>query len=475
VRDLALVGFLLALIGLGFRRPFLFVLAYAYVDIVSPQRLSYYLLNAVPVSLICAGLAVGGWLLMDDKSGTRFGVRQTIMLVLLAYCGATTLSADFPIEALEKWSWVWKALAFAIFLPLTLRTKLRIEAWALFMILSASSIIVVGGIKTIVSGGGYGVLNLMVDNNSGLYESSTISAVAIAIVPLILWAARHGTVFPPDWRVKGYAWALVFACLLIPVGTQARTGLVCIGVLAVLMLRSSQRRFLYLGGLAVAVAIAMPLLPDSFNKRMDTIGGYQADSSASTRIAVWKWTLDYVDRYPLGGGFEAYRQNKLVIDKVKTEGAPGAEKVATAKEFDAGRAYHSSYFEMLGEQGWPGLILFLALHLIGLYRMERVRRRWKRAEGGDAWIAPLATALQHGHVIYLVGAAFVGIAFQPFIYMLVGMEIGFDGYLRRREKAAAAPRPIGRAAPAPAPAPRPPAPLTPPWRQPPPASGSVPR
>ena len=30
---------------------------------------------------------------------------------------------------------------------------------------------------------GYGALNLMVDNNSGLYEGSIISAVAIAIVP----------------------------------------------------------------------------------------------------------------------------------------------------------------------------------------------------------------------------------------------------------------------------------------------------
>src|SRR3546814_1994006 len=67
VRDLALVGFLAALLALGFKRPFLFVLAYAYVDIVSPQRLSYYLLNSIPVSMIVAGLAFAGWLIADDK------------------------------------------------------------------------------------------------------------------------------------------------------------------------------------------------------------------------------------------------------------------------------------------------------------------------------------------------------------------------------------------------------------------------
>ncbi len=108
--------------------------------------------------------------------------------------------------------------------------------------LSASSIIIVGGIKTLASGGGYGELNLMVSNNSGLYEGSIISAVAICIVPLILWFAKHGTIFTPDWRVKLFCYALVFACLLIPVGTSARTGLLCIGLLAVLMLRDASTR-----------------------------------------------------------------------------------------------------------------------------------------------------------------------------------------------------------------------------------------
>ena len=166
MRDLAFIAFLLAFFGMGFKRPFLLVLVYVYIDIVSPQRLTYLLLNSVPISLIAVALAVGGWILADDKRDTRVGGRQVLIVLLLLYCWRTTIAADFPVEALEKWDWVWKALAFAAFLPLTLRTRLRIEALLLFMILAASSIIIVGGIKTIASGGGgYGQLNLMVDNN----------------------------------------------------------------------------------------------------------------------------------------------------------------------------------------------------------------------------------------------------------------------------------------------------------------------
>jgi hypothetical protein len=190
MRDLAFVGFLLALIGMGFRRPFVFVLAYVYVDIVSPQRLTYLLLNSVPISLILVCLAVAGWALFDDKRGVRVAPRQVMIAMLLVYCGMTTMGADFPLEALEKWSWVWKALAFAIFLPLTLRTRLRIESLVLFMVLSAGSIIIVGGIKTLAGGGGYGALNLMMESNSGLYEGSILSTFAIAIIPLIAWLAR---------------------------------------------------------------------------------------------------------------------------------------------------------------------------------------------------------------------------------------------------------------------------------------------
>lgn len=431
MRDLAFVGFLLALFGMGFRRPFLFVLAYVYIDLVSPQRLTYLLLNSVPISLIAVVLAWGGWLIADDKRDTRVAPRQLMLLALLVYCAMTTRNADFPIDALGKWDWVWKALAFAIFLPLTLRTRLRIEALLLFMILSAASIIIVGGIKTIFSGGGYGELNLIVTSNSGLYEGSTISTVAVAIVPLILWFARHGTIFPPNWKVSLYCYALVFACLLIPVGTSTRTGLLCIVLLAVLMLRDAKRRMLYLALIAATPVVVYPFLPPSFVARMQTIKGYQGDSSASTRVAVWAWTADYAKTHPFGGGFEAYRGNHIRFETVKASGDGNNVAFERKLEIDKARAYHSAYFEMLGEQGYPGLALWLLINLAGIFRMEVIRQRYRKL-ADMAWAVQLASALQTAHIVYLLGAAFVAIAFQPFIYMLIGAQIGLDTYLARK-------------------------------------------
>ena len=431
--DLALAGFVLGLMALGLRRPFLWVLAYLYIDVVAPQKISYFLLASIPISLIAFLAAFGGWMLADDKINSRFALRQWLILMLLIYCGLTTMSADFPVEAAAKWGWVWKALVFAMFLPLTLRTRLRIEAAALVMVLAAGSIIITGGIKTALSGGGYGSLRFFVNDNTGLYEGSIISCVAIAIIPLIGWLSKHGTIFPSDWRVKLFAAALVFACLLIPVGTEARTGLLCIALLGVLLLRDVKRRVLYISLVAALGLVAVPFLPDSFTKRMNTIENHAADESASTRLAVWAWTLDYAQDHPFGGGFDAYRSNKLRIETQKSEGTESNnQSVEVTETFDAGRAYHSSYFEMLGEQGWPGLGLWLWIQAMGLWQMERIRSRWKeRTAPGEQWQAPLANALQQAQLVYLAGSLFVGIAYQPFVFMLIGLQCGLWSYLRR--------------------------------------------
>ncbi len=439
--DLALAGFVGILLALGLRRPFIWVLAYLYIDIVSPQKISYFLLASLPISLLVFVAAFGGWLLADDKQDTRVSFRQGLIVLLLAWCGYTTLTADFPVEALAKWAWVWKALVFAAFLPLTLRTRLRIEAVALFIVLSAASIIITGGIKTAASGGGYGALKFFVNDNTGLYEGSIISCVAVAIIPVILWLVKHGTVFPSDWRVKAFAAALVFACLLIPVGTQARTGLICIGVLVLLSLRTVKRRFLYMGMIGALGLVAVPFLPQSFTQRMSTIENHQGDQSASTRIAVWKWTWDYVRDHPAGGGFYAYLSNSVRYQTKAADTSGGATVIETSTVEEKGRAFHSSYFEMLGEQGFPGFGLWIWIQALGVWQMERIRRRWlKRTGETERWQAPLASALQHAQIIYLAGSLFVGIAFQPFVLMLIGLQCGLWTYLRRID----APQPVSR-------------------------------
>jgi len=435
MRDLVLLAFIGTILLMGFKRPFLWVLLYIYVDIVSPQLIGWGFIRSLHLSLVTFIAAFAGYVILDKKEGSCFTLRQALMLALLAWSGYTTIGAVFQEFAWQKWDWVWKGMVFAAFLPLTLRTRLRLEAAMLVFVLSIGANAINGGMKTVFGGGGYGSLTMLVDMDSGLYEGSIMSTAAIATIPLVLFLARRGTIFRPHWTVWIFAIALIFASLLIPIGSNARTGLVCIAVLGVLMLRQVRHRFVFAGLAGVALVASLPFLPDEYVERMETITGFRSDESASTRIEVWKWTIDYALANPNGGGFDAYRGNSFTYDLPEIEGEGNNRRITYSEVTDEARAYHSSYFEVLGEQGWLGLFLWLALQGLGLWQMERVRWREKASrEDRDAYMYDLATSLQHAQIIFLVGALFVGIAFQSFVFILIAMQCAVWSHWRRLRK-----------------------------------------
>ncbi len=181
-------------------------------------------------------------------------------------------------------------------------------------------------------------------------------------------------------------------------------------MLAVLALRDVKRRALFLVAGAALGIMALPFLPQSYYERMATIGSHDGDESASTRLAVWEWTIDYATENPRGGGFDIYRGQQLYLSICPTRTGEGnTMSVEYENVTDEGRAFHSAYFEVLGEQGFSDLVMWLWLQLLGLWHMERIRRRWRDRTGeGEQWQAPLATALQYAHIIYLVGATVPG-------------------------------------------------------------------
>jgi O-antigen ligase len=247
--------------------------------------------------------------------------------------------------------------------------------------------------------------------------------------------ARYGTVFKPGKLVTLFAIALAFSCSLIPVGTQTRTGLICLVILiaaiaahgeAAAALHRDHRRARHRSR-----AVPAAKLHRAHEHDREPQG---ADQSASTRMAVWKWTIDFAKLHPFGGGFEAYRQNSFSYDTVKAENAgDNNTAIETERIEEKARAYHSGYFEMLGEQGYPGLALWLILHFSGLLQLELIQRRLRRRDDAESRSdRSLALALQSGHCVYLFGALFVGIAFQPFIFMLIGLQIALAMQVARR-------------------------------------------
>ena len=260
----------------------------------------------------------------------------------------TLIWAQVPDAAWEKWDWAFKTVAFATFLPFVLRSRVQIEAFVQTYVFSLAANFVPYGLKVLISGGGYGRDLGLEGSNTGLGEGGFLSTACLMAVPLAIFLASHSQLIPKSKLTSLAYWGIAGLAIATALGTYERSALVGLVVLCIYMWIRTKHKIGF--GIVIAVLACLVIYTTSgaWTARVATIGDFEHEDSAYVRILVWKWTLGFVATHPLGGGFSAY-----IVDHVEV---PAAGSDPGHTEF--GRAFHSSYFEVLGEQGYPGLVDF---------------------------------------------------------------------------------------------------------------------
>lgn len=428
MQSLFLSAVFASLMFLGFYAAFAAALGFVWIDIVKPQQLAYSIIAGLPLSFMAAIATLGMFALRDRKSPPKFNVILFLIALFAVWVTLTTSMSALPDRAWNKWDWAFKVLVFAIFFPYIFRSRVQLEAFILVFIFSASTVFFAAGIKTMLGGGGYGVLAIMGGGNTGLAEGSTLAVVCVMLIPLIVFVMRHTILFPKHLLTYALFFGIIVTALATVVGTTARTGVIAVVTLCMLSMLKSQKKAWWVGGALVValVLMNMDLSSTPWGARMSTIETYNEDSSALGRLKVWQWTLEFVVQHPLGGGFDAFMHNR--ISSVMQDGT-----VVYLPEWQmGGKAFHSIYFEVLGEQGMPGFALYLSIILLTLLKLRALKKKW-RDHAGMAWLAALADALITSILVFLAGGAFVGIAYQPFIFYMVSLAVAIDQYARRVE------------------------------------------
>jgi probable O-glycosylation ligase (exosortase A-associated) len=255
-----------------------------------------------------------------------------------------------------------------------------------------------------------------------LLESSELAAVSIALIPFYLWVRKHTILLPKSRLLDIGCYGMIGIAILCAIGTYARTALVGFVVVGVFLFLQSRRKIVF-ALVATALVIGFgATTSSSWNERIATTSDYEDESSALGRILVWKWTLDYVSEHPLGGGFNSYFINKIALPV-----QPGQPEA-----FMTGKAFHNSYFEVLGEQGYPGLAMFVTILAITFGYLWTVIRRTKK-QPHMAWLRDLAMSMLTSLLTLLACASFIGIGFQPVMWYLIALPVCLREYLRRVE------------------------------------------
>ena len=432
MKDLLLLLVFVMFMAVGLLAPFVWGLGYIWVDVLVPHMISYSLLSGMPVAFIMGAGAFVSYLLFDRRSPPRISALHVLCLLMAIWITLTATWAVAPDAAWTKWNPSVKVVAFAAFMPFMFRSRVQIEAYLLVLILSAAGHLLPWGLKTLVTGGGYNqALGLLDVNGTILAESSSVAAISIMFVPFLAWVRTHSLIIPWQKARTGLASFLTVSYLVASIGTFARTGLVGLAVLGVGMLIRSKRKILFILLALVMGGVMFAVTSDKWFARIDTIADYNEESSALVRLLVWQWTVGFALEHPFGGGFNSYLTNTINLD-TGPDGLPFIEH---------GRAFHSIYFAVLGEHGFPGLALYLLIMALCLFTMQRVIRRC-RGRPDLAWAADLARASQLGLLIIMACGNFVDLSFLFVIWDIVALILCLNAHVHRVLRASEALRTV---------------------------------
>jgi len=409
MRDLLIVAIVAVACLVALRRPWIGILLWTWLSIMNPHRYAYGFAHDAPLAAAAAGCTLLGLLFTKDKSSPFKGAPVVWLLlfmfwITLSWLFGLSISEDYP-----QWDKVMKVFFMTIVGLSLLHSKKHILALAWVAVGSLAVLGAKGGVFTVLTGGSYHVWG---PPDSFIADNNEFALALVMTIPLL----RFLQLQLQKVRHRQAMTLVMLLCAVAALGSQSRGALLAISAMAMLLWWRGKSRLI--GGVAIASAavVLIAFMPDSWTHRMDTINDYQADASAMGRINAWWNAWGIAKTYLFGVGFNAARP--VLFQRF----APVPDDIHAA---------HSIYFQVLGNHGFVGLFLFLAV-LFSTYRAAAKLRKECRGVPQAHWCDDLAVMAQVSLVGYAVGGAFLSLAYFDLPYDVMMLVVLARMWVRRR-------------------------------------------
>lgn len=412
MRDLMFLGGFLVLLSLAFRNTFIAYLIWGWTGLIAIDNYLFGFMASIKLNFTFALITFAVILLKKDTERGTIPFNATVVLFILFFLQGS-LSAIFAYEG-NRLNWFlydrfWKEILFAFIMPLVIVKRYRIHAFVLVMCLGMGFHGLIDGLKFFASGGSHLVRGFVKfgDNNH-------FAVMLVMAIPLLLYMssyAKHSLL-----RLGALAAAIITIAAVI--GTHSRGGFVAMTAVALWLVLTSRKRLPALTVFIAGVIFVIAIAPSAWTQRMETIQEAEQESSFMTRVEAWQVSSVIALHNPvLGGGFHAVA-TQPVWDRFKGQkGLLGFVDVGFVS--DVFRAAHSIYFEVLGDMGFLGFFIFMALLLNALKNSIQINRMAKQGGLDLEWAVDLSRSLAATIFAFMVGGLTVSIAYTEFIYMAV--------------------------------------------------------
>lgn len=367
---------------------------------MNPHRYTWGILSTAPVAAFAAGVTLLGLVLTKERRSPFIGLPVVIFAFFVGWMTLSWLMSRDVSE--DYWTWSRSAKIYLmIFVTLALiYTKEHIMAFAWVLIGSLAILGAKGGFFTLITLGNHRVWG---PPDSFIEGNNEFALALIMIIPLVYFLQLQVT--RKVWR---HALSMVMLlCAASAFGSYSRGALIAIVAMgAVFWWRSPKKGEVAIFILLVAIAM-VPMLPEQWWARMDTISDYQEDGSAMGRINAWGVAWEVAKHKFFGSGMSYQHPEYFIL----------------YGEYEAiVRAAHSIYFQILGNHGFIGLFLFLLLW-ITTYRDAGWLMKNARSEPHTLWAAQLGAMAQVSLVGYAVGGAFLSLGYYDLPYNIMALVV----------------------------------------------------
>lgn len=401
VRDIALALFIFGMIPYILMRPYIGLLVWSWLGYMNPHRLCYGFAISFPWVQLVAIATLFSLIFSKERKNIPRSAVSMLLLVFLLWTALSSLYAVMPDSAWAAWKEFGKVLVM-VFVTLMLVNNRERMHWLVWMIaVSLGFYGVKGGLFTILQGG---VNHVLGPPGSFITDNNALALALCMTLPLMRYLQLHSS-------IKFVRFGLSAAMFLTGIGilgTYSRGGLIGLAVVAGALFLKSRGRLAVVLVMVLVGSTALHFMPAQWTARMGTLQDAKQTDSGETRIQSWKFSSNVALHRPLlGGGFNVY-QSTPMWERYGPEGA-------------IPRAVHSIYFRVLGEQGFVGLGIFIALLLASWRNCRRVRKSTRNIPE-MRWAFDMASMLQVSLVAFMAAGAFLPMSYFDLSYQLIALS-----------------------------------------------------
>jgi probable O-glycosylation ligase (exosortase A-associated) len=429
MRDALVFLVIFSILPFVFKRPAIGVMAFTWLSLMNPHRLTYGAAYSFPFAALVGGVTLVALALRPGPKKLPITPLTVTLMLFMAWMSLTTLFAFEPVRAGGEWSRVMKTLFFVLVSMAALNTEKDTRLFALVVTLSLGFYGFKGGVFTLLSGGANRVMG---PSDTYITDNNDLALALLTTVPLIWYQHLQAKQRLLRWGLA----ALALLTMTSVLGSYSRGALLGSGAMLVLLWLKSRNKLRTGMVVLLLVPLVFLLMPEEWFGRMHSIDNYKEDASALGRLNSWRFAINVALDNIMGGGYLTF------TPKVFALYAPDPLNI---------HAPHSIYFQVLGEHGFVGLALFLAFLVLGWRTGSRIIRHCKD-KPELKWASDLAAMCQVSLCGYAVGGAFLSLAYFDLLYNIVIIVVLLEKlYILKL----AAPAASKDAAPLPSPAPVP--------------------